>query len=69
MRFETIQIPFCSVIYSVTSNSGPTMLSAVMDTTVTTSAARRWSIRVLQYECSSRNLGVEREKFLFFIYY
>ncbi len=49
------------VIYSITSNSGPTQLSVVLDTTVTATATRQWNIRVLQYECSSRNLGIAWE--------
>ncbi len=45
------------MVYSITSDSGPTQLSMVLDTTVASSATRQWQIRVLQYECSSRNLG------------
>ena len=52
-----------SVIYSVTPDSGPSQLSIVIDTTTTTTASRRWDMRIYQYECTSPVLGI---KVLFF---
>lgn len=45
------------LIYSITSDSGPSQLSMILDTTVTVAASRMWNIRVTQYSCSSRNLA------------
>ncbi len=45
------------LVYSITHNSGPTQLSMVMDTTQTTSSTRQWTLRVYQFECSSRMLA------------
>ena len=46
------------VIYSVTPNSGPTMLSVVLDTTATAILSERsWSVRVMQFECDSLSVG------------
>ncbi len=54
------------VIYSVTPNSGPTMLSVVLDTTATAILSERsWSVRVMQFECDSMSVG----EFLFRILY
>ena len=47
-----------SVIYSVTPDSGPSQLSIVIDTTTTTTASRRWNMRIYQYECTSPVLGM-----------
>jgi hypothetical protein len=51
-----------SVLYSITSDSGPSTISMVMDTTVTSAATRQWNIRIYQFECSSRNLGESRNE-------
>ncbi len=49
---------FFPVIYSVTPNSGPTMLSVVLDTTATAILSeRQWSVRVMQFECDSMSVG------------
>ena len=46
------------MIYSVTPDSGPSQLSIVIDTTTTTTASRRWNMRIYQYECTSPVLGM-----------
>ena len=55
-----------SVIYSVTPDSGPSQLSIVIDTTTTTTASRRWDMRIYQYECTSPVLGIYRYYFFLF---
>jgi hypothetical protein len=41
----------------VTSDSGPSQISVVLDTTATEVVTREWSIKIFQYECSSPNLA------------
>ena len=48
---------FIQVIYSVTSDSGPSQISVVLDTTATEAVTREWSMKIYQYECSSPNLA------------
>ena len=60
MHFSTIFIKsffFIPVIYSVTSDSGPSQISVVLDTTATEAVTREWSMKIYQYECSSPNLA------------
>ncbi len=45
------------MVYSVTSNGGPSMLSVIMDPMTTTTASRSWNIRIYQYDCNSPSLG------------
>lgn len=45
------------IIYSVTSDSGPSQISVVLDTTATEVVTREWSMKIYQYECSSPNLA------------
>ncbi len=46
-----------SVVYSITSQSGPTQLSVIMDTAVSVTATRAWKIRIYQIGCGSDSLG------------
>ena len=50
---------FFEVIYSVTPDSGPSQISVVMDTSSTnlTNTARRWNMKIHQYECASPTLA------------
>ena len=48
---------FILVIYSVTSDSGPSQISVVLDTTSNEVVTREWSMKIYQYECSSPNLA------------
>ena len=41
----------------MTSDSGPSQISVVLDTTATEVVTREWSMKIYQYECSSPNLA------------
>ena len=41
----------------MTSDSGPSQISVVLDTTATEAVTREWSMKIYQYECSSPNLA------------
>jgi len=45
------------VVYTIEPNSGPTQLSVVTDTTVTSTSTRTFRIRILQLECTHPYLG------------
>ena len=41
----------------MTSDSGPSQISVVLDTTATEAVTREWSMKIYQYECSSPDLA------------
>ena len=57
VSFNHNECIFIPVIYSVTSDSGPSQISVVLDTTSNEVVTREWSMKIYQYECSSPNLA------------